>query len=78
MLFVYSYAYSCLNNLTLPVSCECTSSCFSMTVNEVFRINPVEVGCVLIDFSVLGAWFLIVVIVFELTVSYCEYSKIYP
>lgn len=28
---------------------------FSMTVNEVFRINPVEVGCVLIDFSVLGA-----------------------
>ena len=34
---------------------HCTCSCFSLTVDGVFTLNPMDVGCVLIDILVLDA-----------------------
>ena len=40
-------------------------------------LNPLDVGCVLIDNLVLDAWFIsLVVSSFQLAVSNCEYSQI--
>ena len=36
-------------NLSIPVSWHCTRVCFSLTVYDVFTLNPLDVGCVRID-----------------------------
>ena len=47
--------YSWIYNLFLPVTWNCTRSCFSLTVYDVFTLNPLEVGCVRIESVVLNA-----------------------
>ena len=57
------------------VGTYCTRLCFSLTVYDVFTLNPLDVECLLIDNLVLDAlFFLLVVSGFELAACNCEYS----
>ena len=40
---------------SIPVSWHSTRSCFSLTVYDVLKLNPLDVGCVGIDNLVLDA-----------------------
>ena len=55
ILILYTYAHLWIYNLSLPVSWRCTRSCFSLTVYDVLTLNPLDVGCVMIDNLVLDA-----------------------